>query len=47
MISLKHHKNHSAYFSPFSISYRNQSFDLTAESNDWFPYEMQHLAEMG
>ena len=35
------------------ISYRNQSFDLLrkviqllSKSNDWFLYEMQHLAEM-
>ena len=29
------------------ISYKNQSFDLHYNSNDWFLYEMQHWAEMG
>ena len=31
----------------FYISNRNQSFDVQCKSNDWFLYEMQHLAEMG
>ena len=30
----------------YCISYRNQSFDLQSESNDWFLYGMQHWAEM-
>ena len=31
----------------FSISYRNQSFNLQNKSHDWFLYEMQHWAKLG
>ena len=39
------------HFIPFQpsgeILYRNQSYDLQFKSNDWFPYEVQYLTEMG
>ena len=28
------------------LSFKNQSFNLQGNSNDWFPYEMQHWVEM-
>ena len=31
----------------YCISYRNQSLDLHCKLNGWFPYEMQHRAEIG
>ena len=35
------------HFSPLSISYKNQSFELQCKTNDQFLYEIQHWTETG